>query len=154
QLPSLSSPPLTARHDLLSLDTRRVRHVTRHLALDDRQHLLVRTTKILTRKSRRRERHANAYSPPSHRRRHHAHREDCVQKTAVHRRLESARSRARFAGSRWAFVRHSRFCNCIQDVHVYQVTMKLCVHVREARIAHAELRDQAERASVSTFLAV
>ena len=41
-----------------------------------------------------------------------------------------------------------------QTTDIYNVTMKLCVHVREAKIAHAELRDQAERASVSTFLAV
>ena len=41
-----------------------------------------------------------------------------------------------------------------QTTDIYQVTMKLCVLVREAKIAHAELRDQAERASVSTFLAV
>ena len=41
-----------------------------------------------------------------------------------------------------------------QTTHIYNVTMKLCVHVREAKISHAELRDQAERASVSTFLAV
>ena len=41
-----------------------------------------------------------------------------------------------------------------QTTDIYQVTMKLCVLVREAKIAHGELRDQAERASVSTFLAV
>ena len=41
-----------------------------------------------------------------------------------------------------------------QTTDIYNVTMKLCVLVREAKIAHAELRDQAERASVSTFLAV
>ncbi len=41
-----------------------------------------------------------------------------------------------------------------QTMHIYQAAMQLCVSVRGARIAHAELRDQAERASVSTFLAV
>ena len=41
-----------------------------------------------------------------------------------------------------------------QTTDIYTVTMKLCVLVREAKIAHAGLRDQAERASVSTFLAV
>jgi four helix bundle protein len=41
-----------------------------------------------------------------------------------------------------------------QRTDIYQAAMQLCVSVREARIRDAELRDQAQRASVSTFLAV
>jgi four helix bundle protein len=41
-----------------------------------------------------------------------------------------------------------------QRTDIYRVAMQLCVAVREAKISHAELRDQAERASVSTFLAI
>ena len=37
---------------------------------------------------------------------------------------------------------------------IYRASFELCVRVREAKIRHAELRDQAERASVSAFLAV
>jgi four helix bundle protein len=41
-----------------------------------------------------------------------------------------------------------------QRTDIYQAAMQLCVGVREAKIRDAELRDQAERASVSTFLAI
>jgi len=41
-----------------------------------------------------------------------------------------------------------------QRMDVYRAAYALCVRVREAKIRHAELRDQAERASVSAFLAV
>ena len=41
-----------------------------------------------------------------------------------------------------------------QKLDAYRLSRELAVGVRRARIAHAELRDQAERASVSVFLAL
>ena len=41
-----------------------------------------------------------------------------------------------------------------QQTDIYRVCFELSVRVRKAAIRHAELRDQAERASVSAFLAV
>ena len=41
-----------------------------------------------------------------------------------------------------------------QRTDIYRAIFELCTRVREAKIRHAELRDQAERASVSAFLAV
>src|SRR5258706_9097428 len=41
-----------------------------------------------------------------------------------------------------------------QKLDVYRLSLSLAQRVRGARIAHAELRDQAERASVSVFLAL
>src|SRR5882672_6872579 len=41
-----------------------------------------------------------------------------------------------------------------QKLDVYRHSLSLSKRVREARIAHAELRDQAERASISVFLAL
>ena len=41
-----------------------------------------------------------------------------------------------------------------QKLDVYRHALSLAKGVRSARIAHAELRDQAERASVSAFLAI
>ena len=41
-----------------------------------------------------------------------------------------------------------------QKLDVYKHALDLSKRVREARIAHGELRDQAERASISVFLAL
>jgi len=41
-----------------------------------------------------------------------------------------------------------------QRTDVYGASFELCRRVRVAKIAHAELRDQAERAATSCFLAV
>ena len=41
-----------------------------------------------------------------------------------------------------------------QKLDAYRLSRELAVGVRKARISHAELRDQAERASVSVFLAL
>ena len=41
-----------------------------------------------------------------------------------------------------------------QKLDAYRLSRELAIGVREARVAHSELRDQAERASVSTFLAI
>jgi four helix bundle protein len=41
-----------------------------------------------------------------------------------------------------------------QRTDIYRACFELSVRVRKASIKHAELRDQAERASVSAFLAV
>src|SRR5260370_33531793 len=41
-----------------------------------------------------------------------------------------------------------------QRTDIYNASFELCRRVRAARISHAELRDQAERAATSCFLAV
>ena len=41
-----------------------------------------------------------------------------------------------------------------QKLDAYRLSRELAVRVRAAKIAHSELRDQAERASVSVFLAI
>jgi four helix bundle protein len=41
-----------------------------------------------------------------------------------------------------------------QTTDIYRVAMRLCVVVHEAKIRDAELRDQAERAGKSSFLAI
>ena len=41
-----------------------------------------------------------------------------------------------------------------QRTDIYMASFELCRRVRAAKISHAELRDQAERAATSCFLAV
>lgn len=41
-----------------------------------------------------------------------------------------------------------------QKLDVYRLSRELAKGVRDAKVAHGELRDQAERASVSVFLAI
>jgi four helix bundle protein len=41
-----------------------------------------------------------------------------------------------------------------QKLDIYKLARELAARVRAVRVAHAELRDQAERASVSVFLAL
>ncbi len=41
-----------------------------------------------------------------------------------------------------------------QTMNIYTAAKELCARVRGAKIAHAELRDQAERAAISCILAI
>jgi hypothetical protein len=41
-----------------------------------------------------------------------------------------------------------------QRLDVYLLSRRLAKGVRDARVSHSELRDQAERASISVFLAI